>query len=143
MWKSALTALWLIAMSIYDLFEKRVPVWLLITGGIPAIVTAMYAYMKGTGNLSQILFGMFPGVLLLAVAAVTRKAGWADGIVLLIMGLITDLWECMACFMVSLVAMSVVSLLLLVLRKVGKNAILPYIPFLCAGYLLSMVAWEV
>lgn len=143
MWKLALTALWLIAMSIFDLFEKRVPVWLLVTGGIPAIVTAMYAYMKGTGSLSQSLFGMLPGVLLLAVAAVTRKAGWADGIVLLIMGLLTDLWECMACFMVSLMTMSMVSLLLLVLRKVGKNTTLPYIPFLCAGYLIRIVTWEV
>ena len=138
MWKLALTALWLIAMSIFDLFEKRVPVWLLAIGGIPAIVTVMYNYMKGMGSLSQILFGMLPGVLLLAVAAVTKKAGWADGIVLLIMGLITGLWECMVCFMVSLLAMSAVSLPLLVLRKVGKNATLPYIPFLCAGYLLRI-----
>lgn len=143
MWKLALTALWLIAMSIFDLFEKRVPVWLLATGGIPAIVTAIYEYMKGTGSLSQILFGMLPGVLLLAVAAVTKKAGWADGIVLIIMGLLTGLWECIACFMVSLLAMSAVSLPLLVLRKVGKNSTLPYLPFLCAGYLLRIAVWEV
>ena len=143
MWKLALTALWLIAMSIFDLFEKKVPVWLLAIGGIPAIVTAMYAYVKGAGSFNQILFGMLPGVLLLVVAAVTRKAGWADGIVLVIMGLLTGLWECMACFMVSLLAMSAVSLLLLVLRKVGKNATLPYIPFLCAGYLLRIAAWGV
>lgn len=143
MWKFMLMALWLISMSVFDLFEKRVPVWLLAAGGIPAIVTAMYTYMTGAGSLGQISFGMLPGVLLLAVAAVTKKAGWADGIVLLIMGLITDLWECIACFMVSLMAMSAVSLLLLVLRKVGKSATLPYIPFLCAGYLLRIVAWEV
>ena len=143
MWKLALTALWLIAMSLFDLFEKRVPVWLLTIGGIPAIVTAMFTYRNGTGSLSQLLFGMLPGVLLLVVAAVTRKAGWADGIVLLIMGLLTGLWECMVCFMVSLIAMSAVSLPLLVLRKVGKNTTLPYIPFLCAGYLLRIAAWEV
>ena len=143
MWELALTALWLIAMSIFDLLEKRVPVWLLAAGGIPAIVTAMYAYMKETGSLSQILFGMLPGALLLAVAAGTKKAGWADGIVLLVLGLITGLWECMACFMVSLLTMSAVSLPLLVLRKVRKNTTLPYIPFLCAGYLLRIVVWEV
>ena len=140
MWKLALTVLWLIAMSIFDLFEKRVPVWLLAAGGIPAIVSAMYAYMKGAGSISQILFGMLPGVLLLVVAAVTRKAGWADGIVLLIMGLLTGLWECIACFMVSLIVMSAVALPLLALRKVGKNATLPYIPFLCAGYLIEIAA---
>ena len=138
MWKLALTALWLIAMSLFDLFEKRVPVWLLTIGGIPAIVTVIYEYMKGTGSLSQILFGMLPGVLLLAVAAVTKKAGWADGIVLIIIGLLTGLWECIACFMVSLLAMSAVSLPLLVLRKVRKNSTLPYLPFLCAGYLLRI-----
>lgn len=143
MWKFTLTALWLISMSVFDLYEKRVPVWLLAAGGIPAIVTAMYTYMTGTGSLGQISFGMLPGVLMLAVAAVTKKAGWADGIVLLIMGLFTDLWECIACFIVSLMAMSAVSLLLLVLRRVGKNATLPYIPFLCVGYLLRIVAWEV
>ena len=140
MWKFALMALWLISMSIFDLIDKRVPVWLLTVGGIPAIATAMYAYVKGTGSLIQILWGMFPGILLLAVAVLTKKAGWADGIVLLIMGLFTDLWECMVCFAVSLVIMSVVSLLLLVLRKAGRNTILPYIPFLCAGYLVSAVA---
>lgn len=143
MWKFALTMLWLIAMSIFDLIEKRVPVWLLAAGGIPAMAISLHTYATGKGSWGQILFGMIPGGLLLAVAAVTKKAGWADGIVLLIMGLLTDMWECMTCFMISLIIMSAVSLFLVVLKRVRKNTILPYIPFLCVGYLLRVVVWAV
>ena len=141
MWKFALTTLWLIAMSTFDLVEKRVPVWLLAAGGIPAMVISLYVYVTGKGSWDQILFGMIPGGLLLAVAAVTKKVGWADGIVLLIIGLLTNMWECMTCFIISLMIMSAVSLFLVVLKRVRKNTTLPYIPFLCAGYLLRVVVW--
>ena len=83
--------------------------------------------------------GMLPGIVLLLVAVATKKAGWADGVVLLLLGLLWGARECTVSFALSLFAISIVSLILLALRKVDRNARLPYLPFLCGGYLLQAV----
>lgn len=139
MWKFGLTVLWLGVLSVLDLRRKKVPIWLLAVGGILGIAAAVYAYCDGTNSALEIIWGMLPGCLLFFVAAVTKKAGWADGIVLVTLGLFTDFHECVTCFVISLIAISVVSLLLLTFRKVGRGAKLPYLPFLWTGYLLQAV----
>lgn len=137
MWEFGLMAFWLGVLSVYDFRRKKVPVWLLAAGGIFGATAAMYAYFHGTKSGAEIIWGMLPGGMLLFVAAATKKAGWADGIVLMTLGLVTTYRECVTGFVISLFAISVVSLLLLTFRKVGKNAKLPYLPFLCAGYLFQ------
>ena len=137
MFKFGLMVFWLGVLSVLDFRQKKVPVWLLSAGGILGAAAAVYAYCDGTNSVVEIILGMLPGGLLLLVAAVTKKAGWADGIVLVTMSLLTDFRECVTCFVISLFTMSVVSLLLLTFRKVGKGAKLPYLPFLWAGYLLQ------
>ena len=137
MWKFVLTFLWLGVLSVLDFRRKKVPIWLLTVGGILGAAAAVYAYCDGTNSAVEIILGMLPGGLLLFVAAVTKKAGWADGIVLVTMSLLTDFRECVICFVISLFAISVVSLLLLTFRKVRKGTKLPYLPFLWTGYLLQ------
>ncbi len=44
---------------------------------------------------------------------------------------------CLAVFMLSLLLISLFSGILLALRRVGRNTRLPYLPFLCAAWLLG------
>ena len=139
MWKLILTALWLTALGGIDMRRKYVPAWLLACGGIFATLMSVFGFYDGELDGTGLLWSIFPGVVLLAVAILTRMAGWADGIVLLILGILAGFRACIFSFTLSMLIISVVSLILLALRRVRKNTKLPYLPFLCVGYLVQAV----
>lgn len=137
MLKFILTALWLVALAGVDIRRKCVPVWLLAFGGV--FVTFMSVYRAWSGQFwgKELVWSIVPGAVLLAVAVLTKKAGWADGVALLFLGILTGFRECIFGFTLSMLFISVVSLVLLALKRVRKNTTLPYLPFLCVGYLVQ------
>lgn len=137
MWKFILIALWLMALAGMDIWRKHVPIWLLAIGGIFVTVVSFCNAWNGQFKGRELLWSIAPGIVLLAVAILTKKAGWADGVVLLFLGIVTDFRECILSFTVSILFISVMSLVLLASKKVRKNTKLPYLPFLCAGYLVQ------
>lgn len=139
MWRMGLIIFWLGILAVMDIRQRRVPVCLLAVGGVFAVITAAYSCFNGTTQGVEMLWGLIPGGFLLLVAAATQKAGWADGIVLLTLGMLLDHQACTVSFAISLFLISVVSLLLLVFRRIGRNARLPYLPFLWAGCLFQAV----
>ena len=139
MWRFVILSIWLGILAVSDLRWKRVPVWLLAVGGI--IVTAMSIdrFQREMKYTAELVWGLVPGALLLLIAVTTKKAGIADGIVLLLLSLALDYGECFVSFVLSFLIMSFVSLLLLVLNKVKGNSKLPYLPFLLAGYIIQAI----
>ena len=77
---------------------------------------------------------MKPGGLLLVTAYVTKKAGYGDGIVLLLLGMALGGDKSLLIFGLSLLLISVWSLILLVFHKAGRNTKIPYLPFLTAAF---------
>lgn len=140
MWKFIVLSLWLGILAVLDLRWKRVPVWLLAVGGtILTFVSVNWCVLEVKG-ITELVWGLVPGALLLLMAMTTKKAGIADGIVLLLLSLSLDYRECICSFVLSFLIMSFVSLLLLVLGKVKRNSKLPYLPFLLAGYMVQAIA---
>lgn len=137
MWKFILIALWLVALAWMDIRRKHVPVWLLALGGIFVTIVSFYGLWQGQLEGREQVWSIVPGAVLLAVAVLTKKAGWADGMVLLFLGILTDFRECILSFTLSMLFISMMSLVLLALKRVRKNTTLPYLPFLCAGYLVQ------
>ena len=121
MWKLILTALWLTALGGIDMRRKYVPAWLLACGGIFATVMSVFGFYDGELDGTGLLWSIFPGV------------------VLLILGILAGFRACIFSFTLSMLIISVVSLILLALRRVRKNTKLPYLPFLCVGYLVQAV----
>ena len=140
MWKFVILSFWLGILAMFDLRWKRVPIWLLAVGGIIMTAMSFYQYKCEIKGIAELIWGWIPGALLLLMAVVTKKAGIADGIVLLLLSMSLDYRECIVSFVFSFLFMSFVSLLLLVLGKVKGNSKLPYIPFLLAGYMVQAVA---
>lgn len=135
--KSGLVTLYLLALSIYDGREKRVPVLLL---GIGILGAAAWMLGKGIqGDLRQCLLGVIPGLFLLFIAWITKKAGCADGAVLSVIGVFEGYQGGMIIWGMSLCAVSVCAIILLCARRAGRDTQLPYIPFLCGGY----IVWKV
>ena len=110
--------------------------WLLLLGGVVILGSGAYGCIRGENNGTELFLGMIPGVLLLLLAAATKKAGWADGVVLMLLGSMLGFRQCVMGTMVSLAIISVFSAVLLALRRVGKGTNIPYVPFLVMGVML-------
>lgn len=135
--ETILTECWLIAASILDIRSRRIPVWMLVLGGAAAVLTSVCRCGFTLAECMDMLKGCIPGAILLLTAAATGKAGTADGIVLIFLGICTGGKICMAVFMLSLLLISLFSGILLALRRAGRNTRLPYLPFLSAAWLLG------
>ena len=130
-----ITTVWLAIISVFDIKSRRVSVWLLVIGGVIALPAIRWCCIAR--EYLDLLKGMLPGLLFLAVAFFTRKAGYGDGVVLLILGMVTK-GKVAVLFGVSLFLISIFSIVLLTFHKVNRNTKMPYLPFLAAAWLLAM-----
>ena len=132
MWSILFVTGWLITAGIMDVRTRKVPIWMLVLGGALAVWAAFCQYRE----CLEVLRGMLPGILLLLVALGTKKAGYADGIVLCCLGMAVGSEETLVLLGLGLFLISLCAMALLVLRKVGRDTGLPFLPFLAAAWLV-------
>jgi len=135
MWMVWLMTVWLSAISVADIRSRRVPIWMLVPGGITVLAILICRYNSGGINGFALLCGLLPGIVMLVLALSTRKAGYGDGIVLLLLGVVSE-DKVLMVYGVSLFLIAAGSVILLVLRRAGKDTAIPYLPFLTAAWLL-------
>lgn len=123
---------WLLVSSVMDIRTRRLPVWLLIVGSVLSAAAILY---QKSGYL-EMVWGVMPGLLLLAIAFTTRKAGYGDGIVLSCLGMMLGGEKSLLLFGLSSFLLALCSLVLLVFRKVGRNTGMPFLPFLTAAWIV-------
>lgn len=141
MWGILLRGIWLTALSVEDVRQKRISLWQ-IGMGVPLVVWSLaQGVVQEEIAMGQLLLWTLPGVILL-VMSLTKKVGYGDGTVVLLLGLMERDDHFAGLLLCSMVMMSVVSVLLLILRKAGKDTRLPYLPFLLVAWLLGRrIAW--
>lgn len=137
MWITVLTIVWLFGISIIDIRKCNVPVWMLVPGGLLTGI-ALVCQQADAGDM---LKGMLPGIFLLVTAFATKKAGCGDGIVMLFLGILSGSSRSLLIFGISLSLTAVAALVLLALRKAGKNTRIPFLPFLAAAWLITAAVW--
>lgn len=130
MWITIIITIYLLVLGIADLKKRRVPIVLLVLGGILLTATGICGCVQGELRWTELAFGMLPGLLMLSVAFVSHNAGYADGIVLLQLGFGIGYSRLLFVFCLSMLLLSMVSLILLLLRKVEKKTKMPYLTFL-------------
>lgn len=135
MWKIVLLGCYLFILSVYDWKQKQVPIVLLYIGVGMVTLMSVIELVNGTFMWNRFL-GVLPGIFLIVVACVTRKAGMADGIVLAIAGIILGHRQIWLLFCLSLMLIFISAVLLLLLRKIHMKTRLPYLPFLLIAFLL-------
>lgn len=134
MWFTVLIMLWLLCISMMDIRRRSVPAWMLVPGGVLAGI-ALNIRPGAAGDM----LGILPGAILLVTAFVTKKAGYGDGIVMLFLGIVEGSGESLLIFAAGLVFAAVFSLILLGLRRAGRNTRIPFLPFLTAAWLIVAV----
>lgn len=127
---------WLTGLSVFDIRYRKVPVWMVLLGGAVTVGAGICGCVQGENSVGALMGGLIPGTILLLLALATQKAGWVDGIVLMLLGSILGFWQCVLAAMLSLVMISALSVVLLVLKKVDKRTRIPYVPFLTMGFVL-------
>ncbi len=126
----------LAGLSVYDLKTKKVPVSVVVLAGIGGIVYRLYMGTK----VIVLLAGLVPGVVLLLLAFLTKESiGIGDGMVLCVIGLLCGWKETVAILGMALVFAAIIAVILLVSKRVGRKTLLPFLPCLCAGYLLVVL----
>ena len=138
MWGMLLMTVWLFIISIMDIRRRAVPVWVLLAGGVLAGLSLICQYGRGEGIPLALMMGLMPGLLLLGVSFATKNAGYGDGIAMLILGMVLKGGKSLAVFGISLFCIAVFSLILLAVRKAGRNTRIPYLPFLTLAWILVL-----
>lgn len=131
-----ITVFWLVILSVEDIRKKKVSRILLISG----FAMALFAFISGedgwTVKLCSTGKSIIPGGILLLIAYGTKKAGIADGIVLLWLGILEGYQNCIFIVIAGLMTIAVVSGALLVFKKVRRDTEIPFLPFLTWGWIL-------
>lgn len=126
----------LIVLSGMDLRTKKIPLMPVLVLGVVFFVYRMWNGVP----LLDVAVGVIPGGILLLVSAITEESiGYGDGLVLLVLGVLCGATKAVAVFGMALLLAAVLSMVLLALKRVGRKTELPFLPCLCAGYLLFLV----
>jgi prepilin signal peptidase PulO-like enzyme (type II secretory pathway) len=125
------------ACSVYDIRIRAVPRWLLLLGS--ALTAA--ARIAGIGEGTWVyIWGAFVGIGFLIVSRCTKEAlGYADSWMIFLLGMYLGIWKLVSALSFSFLAAGIWSLGKVVLKKKGRKEVIPFLPFLTAGYLGGIV----
>lgn len=132
----------LLILAIQDLKSKKVSTWICLLS-IALILIASFIYKESMVNS---FLGMAFGFIMLGVSKITGgKLGLGDGMILTFTGLGLGFWRNVEMFAMALFMAAIVSIVLLILKKVNRHSCLPFVPFLLLSYILLFIAnkpWE-
>ncbi len=134
----------LVIGSIYDMKSLALPLWLFIGSGMGSLVSAGYQFVKGSLIWEELLVALLPGGICLLLSFVTREQiGYGDGWLLLNLGMSLGAGAVWELWMVGLLASFAVSVVLLCSRRAKRSFRIPFVPFLCMGYVWVIMggAW--
>ena len=124
----------LLSLSVIDIHFRRIPVDILVMASIAALV---YQGITRQADLWMAAGGAGVGILFLLVSKVTREGfGYGDSWAILALGIYLGLWGVLDVLAGTFCLLAAASL---TAKKMSRKHTIPFIPFLAAGYLLSVL----
>jgi len=119
-----------------DIKKKMIPV---VPVAVAGSVLLLYRFWEGC-TFFEVAAGLVPGAVLLLLAFCTRESiGTGDGLVFCMIGAGCGLENTVAVLGFALVCSALLAIVLLVLRKVRRKTVLPFLPCVFTGYVISLV----
>lgn len=124
---------WLGICSWQDLKNKSISIQIIVGGFI--LLFIMSIYLNQVSITSRIAGGAI-GMVLIGVNAFTRgQVGIGDGIIIGVIGICFGFTLNVSILLVSLFLSALLSIILLVFKKVDRKQTIPFVPFILIGYL--------
>ena len=140
--KDALLLIFLMYESVNDIKKKTVSIRSVIIFCIVAIVAMLLELASDPVMeiVCALMIRIAVGSFVLAAAKVTGGAiGTGDGLLLIGIGILVGWRECLMTLMLAGLFVFIVAGILLAAGKVTRKTRLPFIPFLSAGWIVTMV----
>lgn len=135
-----LAGVFLLAGSIWDIKDLALPVWFLRLGGLGCLCSGGFLVLSGNRQWWEVLVAFVPGAISLFMSYITKEQiGYGDGWILVILGGALEVRQVLAVWMGGLAASFLVSVMLLISRRAGRDFKLPFVPCLLVGYLAVCV----
>lgn len=138
--------MWLSIIGYIDARERIVPNSLIGIGLLFWLVLILLdIFVGGTPWLQLLAFsgigGIVCGGVLFVIALIAKSAlGMGDVKLFLVLGLLYGLTDAYGILLFSVIAMGIVSIILLIAKKVTRKSTIPMAPFVIIGFLLSILA---
>lgn len=123
--------------SIYDRKSLLLPGWFICMGCLMSSLWGIYRVLMGQILWQQWITACLPGVLWIILAFATREQmGYGDGVVLLVVGCLTDAGTTMLLLMMGLGIGCLWGSHLLISKRGNRQTEIPFIPMLFYAYIL-------
>ncbi len=123
---TAAVMIFLLILSICDLREKSLPVWLLLAG---AVVIGSFSLWEN--GLAETALGCIPGIALLFISlALPHCLGTGDGLVVMTVGAAWGLYACCRWLLLGFTLAAAVGLWKMLIRKRSGKEQIALLPFL-------------
>ena len=130
------TGIALLTGSVMDVKTQRLPVWFMVIFGTGSL--ALIA-AQCPGEWQQKGIGLLLGGSLLLVGRLSGCIGVADGIMVMIMGLLYGGTGCGEQLMIAVLLTAIAAIVLIVMHRADAKSRLPFVPFLAAGFLVYLI----
>jgi leader peptidase (prepilin peptidase) / N-methyltransferase len=129
---------WLLLCSVQDIKRKEIHISMLFIGIILGLVGAFFILETSIQNR---ILGLALGVMLLLLNVVTKgQIGIADAIIVSTIGITLGFYITSGILLLAVFLSAIVSLVLMILRRVKRKTTIPFIPFLLAGFVGVLVS---
>lgn len=125
----------LITTAIQDIRYKRINTWIIISGFVIIVICMPFSVSI---NLMERSLGLLTGLSLMGISKATGgKIGMGDGMLLCVSGVGLGFWANLELFAIGLFLAAVVSIILLIIKRVNRKYSIPFVPFLLMGYIIQ------
>lgn len=122
--------------SIRDIRKREIS---MISVGIFGVLGIVLQLISDASNWYSMLAGALVGVVVLLSAKITcEKIGYGDGWLLVVTGIYLGFRYNLFLFAIALFLSAVVSMVLMVFKKVNRKSAIPFIPFVLGGYCIML-----
>lgn len=138
--------IWLCVLGYIDLRERIIPNSLIVAGLLLWLVLVLIDILIGGTPWDKLLVfsalgGIVCGGLLFVIALVVKSAlGMGDVKMFFVLGLLYGLTDVYGILVFTVIAMGIVSIGLLITKKVNTKTMIPMAPFAVLGFFLSILA---
>lgn len=135
--------IYLFLMSIYDIRKKEIQIEISVVTIVVLAAGQICRIACGEQIWYLAFTGVIEGGLLIGLSKITKgQVGIGDGIVFITSGVMFGFFENGILLFLSLVFAAVAGVFLLLLRRVGRKDMIPFVPFIFVGYGV-MCLWKI